>query len=390
MAGYADLLSSLLGDDGSSEINPYSMGGQALLKQRAPVIGNNFWGAFLPQAAQGFIGGAMSGYGQGEIETERANNSNILGQYLLADSPDAQQSILDANPDFTNSYGQKLKTIEMVNALTDKQNQAKYQQELATEIFKKNPDLIPAKLKEQMGLDPNIPITTADEKAPVTRFRNDENDRITEEWDSKTRSWKTVSRSSKTADAAMPQAFHSLPGEVNTISNQAKEAMDLAKRIESQLGDNPQINWAEVKARELIPAGEIQALESALGPLSMTYAKISQGSRPSDADMRAISNFLSGATPMARGDLSKRLRSVINNIKDQARMNIEGYKGVPRYAGDADFILKQYADTFKPWDDGGASGSWDGQGGAGEQMVTIRNKKTGQTMQVPASALGGR
>lgn len=97
--------------------NPFYAGGNALLAQPAPRIGDrkgSFLGSFLPAFLQPTLGGFARGFGQGQVENAYTNpETGYLGLLSKAQSasPEDLQTIYSANPSFQKKFGAEVGLI---------------------------------------------------------------------------------------------------------------------------------------------------------------------------------------------------------------------------------------------------------------------------------------
>lgn len=75
-------------------LNPAYAGGIGLSQMEAPVIGNNFWSAFLPQVALGGASGLAKGYGRHQVDEEQKLRADALARYAATTDATERKSLL--------------------------------------------------------------------------------------------------------------------------------------------------------------------------------------------------------------------------------------------------------------------------------------------------------
>lgn len=93
-------------------LNPAYTGGIGLSQMEAPVIGNNFWSAFLPQVALGGASGLAKGYGRHQVDEEQKLRAGALAQYATLKTPEERAQFLGGN-EYLKDYAPQLQIAEM-------------------------------------------------------------------------------------------------------------------------------------------------------------------------------------------------------------------------------------------------------------------------------------
>lgn len=148
----------------------------------------------------------------------------------------------------------------------------------------------------------------------------------------------------------VPTNFQQQLEKVDKLNEQAGLILPLVKKIESTLTpDQKELNWAQIKAKKILPASDVQLLESSFAPFTAALVSSGQQGRFPQVEFQAFTNALAGDVPLARGLTSKRIADYTNIAKSGIENSLKGYaRPGGKYEQSAKFLLDNSKDMLAP------------------------------------------